>query len=197
MEHSGEEKIKGQEDLYRLRHSLAHVLAQAMMDFRPGTKLGFGPPISDGFYYDFILSDPISEEDFPQIEKRMKAIIAQNQKFEFEDLPIEQALAKIDEMGEPYKREYAQDLAEKRGLKELRFYNNGKFTDMCEGPHVEHTGKIPKGVFKLRSIAGAYWRGNSDNNMMTRIYAWAFETREELRPIKKHWREIIKNWEKN
>jgi threonyl-tRNA synthetase len=173
--------------LYKIRHSLAHVLAQAVQQFRPGTKLGFGPPIEDGFYYDFILPEPINEEDFPAIEKIMKHIIAQNQKFEFKDLPAQEAFSQIDKMGEPYKREYAQDLVNKHGLKELRFYSNGQFIDMCEGPHVDNTNKLPKGAFKIKSVAGAYWRGNSDNQMMTRLYVWAFETKEELdEVIKSH-----------
>jgi threonyl-tRNA synthetase len=167
-------------ELYKIRHSLAHVLAQAVQQYRPGTKLGFGPPIEDGFYYDFILPEPINEEDFPKIEKLMKKIIGQNQKFEFEDLPIEDAYSKIEGMGEPYKKEYCQDLVEKNGLKEIRFYTNGPFLDMCEGPHVDNTNKLPKGAFKIKSVAGAYWRANSDNEMMTRIYVWAYETKDDL-----------------
>lgn len=174
--------------LFRIRHSLAHVLAQAVLELRPGTTLGFGPPIEDGFYYDFIFSEPISEDDFPQIEKKMKHIIKQRQAFECEELSAEDALARIDEMGEPYKKEYARELIESRGLQSLTFYRNGPFLDMCEGPHVEHTAELPKGAFKLRSIAGAYWRGDSRNVQMTRIYAWAFETREELDAHLKAWR---------
>ena len=166
--------------LYKLRHSLAHILAQAVMEIRPGTKLGFGPPIDDGFYYDFILSEPISSEDFKEIEKKMKHIIKQGQAFEKEELNLDEAFSQIDNMGEPYKKEYAQELASKHGLKSLTFYKNGPFLDMCEGPHVETTKEIPQNCFKLKSVAGAYWRGDSKNTMMTRIYAWAFETKEEL-----------------
>lgn len=174
------EMVDRSDALYKIRHSLAHILAQAVMELRPGSKLGFGPPIDDGFYYDFILSAPISEADFPEIEKKMKHLIKQNQKFSSEDLPLEAAFEKIEGMGEPYKAEYARELASKHGLKSLSFYSNGKFVDMCEGPHVENTNKIPTDAFKLRSVAGAYWRGNSDNAMMTRIYAWAFTTKAEL-----------------
>ena len=174
--------------LNRIRHSLAHVLAQAVLEVRPGSTLGFGPPIEDGFYYDFILSEPIREEDFGAIEKKMKHIIKQRQAFSHEDLPVADALAKIDAMNEPYKREYAQTLIEEQGLDSLRFYTNGSFVDMCEGPHVEHTGELPKGAFKLRSVAGAYWRGDSDNVMMTRIYAWAFESKEALEAHVKAWK---------
>lgn len=167
-------------NLYKIRHSLAHIMAQAVLQIRPGSKLGFGPAISDGFYYDFILSEPITDQDFKEIEKRMKKIIGQNQKFEFEDLPFDKAMAKLEEMGEPYKKEYAKELFEKHNLTSLRFYTNGSFLDMCEGPHIESTKEVPKGVFKIRSVAGAYWRGDSNNTMMTRIYAYAFETKDEL-----------------
>jgi threonyl-tRNA synthetase len=168
------------DQLYRIRHSLSHVLAQAVLKLRPGSTLGFGPPISDGFYYDFILSSPLTDEDLPELEKTMKFILKQNQKFEREELSREDAMARLDAMGEPYKREYAEELFDKKGIKALSFYKNGPFVDMCEGPHVESTREIPAGAFKLRSLAGAYWRGNSDNVQMTRIYAWAFETREAL-----------------
>ena len=177
------------DQLYRIRHSLAHVLAQAVLELRPGSTLGFGPPIEDGFYYDFILSEPITEDDFKAIEKKMKFIIKQRQKFESEELSASSALARIDEMGEPYKREYAEDLIEKQGLDSLTFYQNGPFLDMCEGPHVEHTGQLPAGGFKIRSVAGAYWRGDSDNVMMTRLYAWAFESKEELEAHAKAYKE--------
>lgn len=169
-----------QDHLYRLRHSLAHVLAQAVLEYRPGSTLGFGPPIADGFYYDFILSEPITEADFPELERRMKRILKGRQNFYCEELIKEEALARLDEMKEPHKREYAQELIEKQGLDSLTFYRNGSFVDMCEGPHVENTREIPRDSFKLRSLAGAYWRGDSDRVMMTRIYAWAFEDKAQL-----------------
>lgn len=179
FEHSGDAAIEDDE-LHRIRHSLAHVLAQAVLDLRPGSTLGFGPPIRDGFYYDFILSAPITEEDFPELERRMRKIIKKDQRFYREDLGAEEALARIEEMEEPYKREYAEELLSKHGLDGLSFYRNGPFLDMCEGPHVESTKQIPRDAFKLRSVAGAYWRGDSDNVMMTRIYAWAFRSKDEL-----------------
>ncbi len=174
--------------LYRIRHSLAHVLAQAVLELRPGTTLGFGPAIDDGFYYDFILPEPFTEDDFKSIEKKMKFIIKKRQLFEREELPVADAFARIDEMGEPYKREYAQELVETQGLESLTFYRNGPFLDMCEGPHVEHTKELPLGGFKLRAIAGAYWRGDSRNVQMTRLYAWAFATREDLEAHAKAWK---------
>ena len=117
------------EQLYRIRHSLAHVLAQAVLDMRPGSTLGFGPPIKDGFYYDFILSAPITDEDFPDLERRMKKIIKKGQKFYREELSADEALARIDEMDEPYKREYAAELLTKNQLDGLSFYRNGPFLD--------------------------------------------------------------------
>ncbi len=187
MEHFDLESDK--DELYRIRHSLAHVLAQAVLELRPGATLGFGPPIADGFYYDFILPEPLSEEDFPELEKKMKQIIKKGQAFEREELPRAEAFARLEEMGEPYKAEYAEELFDKHDLDVLTFYRNGPFLDMCEGPHVENTRKLPKGAFKLRSLAGAYWRGSSDNVMMTRIYAWAFATKEELEAHVKAYRE--------
>ncbi|MBH81551.1 MAG: threonine--tRNA ligase [Gammaproteobacteria bacterium] len=178
FEHSGEDL--DHDELYKIRHSLAHVLAQAVLELRPGSTLGFGPPIDDGFYYDFILTEPLTEEDFPELTRRMKKIIKKGQRFYREDLPADEALARIDEMSEPYKREYGEELIDKHGLNGLSFYRNGPFLDMCEGPHVDTTKEIPRDAFKLRSVAGAYWRGNSDNVMMTRIYAWAFLDQENL-----------------
>ena len=186
FEHSGDEQRD--DELYRVRHSLAHVLAQAVLGMRPGSTLGFGPPIKDGFYYDFILSEPLTEADFPEIERRMRKILKKGQRFYREDLPAAAALQRIDEMGEPYKREYGAELVEKHGLQELSFYRNGPFLDMCEGPHVDTTKDIPRDAFKLRSVAGAYWRGDSRNRMMTRIYAWAFADKETLEGHVERWR---------
>jgi threonyl-tRNA synthetase len=178
FEHEGEDV--DHDELYTIRHSLAHVMAQAVLEMRPGSTLGFGPPIRDGFYYDFILSEPLTEEDFPDLTRRMKKILKKGQRFDREELNAEDALARIAQMGETYKQEYGSELIEKHGLKGLTFYRNGPFLDMCEGPHVHTTKDIPRDAFKIRSVAGAYWRGNSDNVMMTRIYAWAFLDKETL-----------------
>ena len=166
--------------LYRIRHSLAHVMAQAVLEMRPGATLGFGPPVDDGFYYDFILTEPLAEADFPDLERRMKRILKKGQRFYREELPVAEAYARLAEMQEPYKREYAAELVAENGLESLSFYRNGPFLDMCEGPHVDTTRDIARDAFKLRSIAGAYWRGDSQNVMMTRIYAWAFENKADL-----------------
>ena len=182
LEHQGEPTEVDEMDdaLYRIRHSLAHVLAQAVLEIRPGSTLGFGPPIQDGFYYDFILSEPITDEDFPKLEQAMRRIIKKGQRFYREELSRDDALNQLSEMNEPYKREYALELLDRNDVSELLFYRNGPFLDMCEGPHVDTTRDIPRDGFKLRSVAGAYWRGDSDNVMMTRIYAWAFSDKANL-----------------
>ncbi|HMJ10672.1 MAG TPA: threonine--tRNA ligase [Polyangiaceae bacterium] len=174
-------KIAGSDErLSRIRHSLAHVLAQAVQEIRPGARLGFGPPIEDGFYFDFVLPAPITLDDFPELESRMRCILATGQAFEREALPGEDALARLAAASEPYKSEYASELLSRRGLQTLSFYRSGAFVDLCEGPHVASTLEIPADGFKLLRVAGAYWRGDARNVMMTRIYAWAFLTAEEL-----------------
>ncbi len=174
------EPFPAAEKLARVRHSLAHIMAQAVLELRPGAKLGFGPPIEDGFYYDFLLPQPLTELDFEAIEQRMRRIIAGAQRFEHEELEREPALARLGQMGEPYKREYAEELFAKKQLRTLSFYRSGPFLDMCDGPHVRDTSEIPADAFKLRALSGAYWRGNEQNVMMTRLYAWAFADRAAL-----------------
>jgi threonyl-tRNA synthetase len=175
-----EAKIRD-EKLHRIRHSFAHVMAQAVQTLFPGTKLGFGPPIDDGFYYDFLFPRPVSDADLPAIEEKMREIIAAKQGFAHEDLPVKDALSVIhDKMGEPFKAEYVEELIKKKSLSVVSFYKNGGFLDMCEGPHVENTSELPGDAFKLHSLAGAYWRGDEKNQMMTRIYAYAFNTKKEL-----------------
>ena len=169
--------------LYRMRHSLSHVLAQAVQKLYPGTLLGFGPPIDDGFYYDFIFPDGITlgDKDLPAVEEAMREIIKEHQAFASEDLSADAALERIREMGEPHKLEYARELIETRGRENLSFYTNGPFVDMCEGPHVDNTRELPLRGFQLRGVAGAYWRGDERNVMMSRVYAYAYPTRKELR----------------
>ena len=161
--------------LYRMRHSLAHILAQAVMEYRPGTQLGFGPPTENGFYYDFLLPEPITLEDLPAIEKLMRKIIGQNQPFELSARQPEDAYGFLEGLGQSLKREYAEDLITAQGEAQVTFYSNGTFVDMCEGPHVEATGKIPAKAFKLDAVSGAYWRADDTRPQMTRIYGLAFE----------------------
>src|SRR5688572_11467427 len=120
-------KQDAEDKLHRMRHSLAHVLAQAMQRYRPGATLGFGPPVDDGFYYDFILPEPISDEDLPKLEELMREIVKSGQTFSREDLPADQALQRLHSMKEPHKVEYAQELIQKKGLPSLSFYTSGPF----------------------------------------------------------------------
>jgi threonyl-tRNA synthetase len=167
--------------LYTLRHSLAHVLAQAVQKRFANVKLGFGPPTDTGFYYDFDFADtPVTEKDLKDLEKAMKKIIGQRQEFTRSEFDAHGAIAKLKATGdEKYKIENIELLAS-RGEQVFSFYDNGSFTDLCEGPHVQHTGELPTNAFKLDRIAGAYWLGDEKNKMLTRIYALAYETREEL-----------------
>jgi threonyl-tRNA synthetase len=166
--------------LYQMRHSLAHVMAQAVLHFYPGTKLGFGPPIENGFYYDFDLPDAISAEDLPKIEKKMRQILGEHQTFTREEMSTDEAVSKVRSLDQPYKEEQVRALKE-RGVDRISFYSNGPFVDMCEGPHVAETGEIPGDGFRLDSIAGAYWKGSEKNKMLTRIYGLAFPSRQELK----------------
>jgi threonyl-tRNA synthetase len=169
--------------LYKIRHSLAHVLAQAVQKKFPGVKLGFGPPVDHGFFYDFDFGGtPLTVDSFKDLEKEMRKIINEKQVFEFaETNGAEDALAFTGKMmpGQQFKDENVRNLSS-RGESRFTFYTNGPFTDLCEGPHVEHTGELPLDAFKLDSIAGAYWLGSEKNPMLTRIYALAFETKKEL-----------------
>lgn len=168
-----------QDPLYKLRHSLAHVLAQAVLQIRPDASLAFGPPIDTGCYYDFEFKEPISDELFPDIEKRMRKIIAERQEFNGTMRSAADAVAHLEAQHQGYKVEYCRELLE-RGEKEIGFYKNGPFEDMCAGPHVKHTGEIPPDCFKLDSIAGAYWRGSEKNPQLTRIYCLAFQNKQAL-----------------
>ncbi len=166
-------------NLYKIRHSLAHVLAQAVLEIRPDAKLGFGPPIDSGFYYDFDLAEPLSPEDLPKLEKRMRHIIKTGQFFEREELEHPQMVQRLSKDNQSYKIEQAEDLSANNET--LSLYRNGPFWDLCEGPHVESTRDIPKNCFTLDTLAGAYWKGSEKNNMMQRVYGLAFETGDELK----------------
>lgn len=161
-------------DLETLRHSTAHVMAQAVIELFPGVKLGIGPAIENGFYYDFEMPEQITPEDLPKIEKKMKHIIRQNHKFERSEVPKDEAIKLMEEKGEKYKVELLHEIEDKK----VTLYKNGDFVDLCRGPHVESTGKIK--AFKLLSIAGAYWHGIEGNPMMQRIYGAAFNSQIEL-----------------
>ncbi len=170
-------------DPEEMRHSLSHIMAQAVLDIYPKAKLAIGPAISDGFYYDLDLDEPIKPEDLKKIEKKMQHIIKQDQIFEKHDEDIDEAIKRLKKEKAVYKLEMAKEKKEE-GAKKLRFYRNYDrqgnlvFEDMCMGPHVESTGKV--GAFKLDRLAGAYWRGNEKNKMLQRIYGLAFWTKKEL-----------------
>ena len=166
-------------NLYKIRHSLAHILAQAVLEIRPNAKLGFGPPIDSGFYYDFDLDEPLSAEDLPKLEKRMRHIIKTGQVFEREELDHTEIIKRLSKDNQSYKIEQVEDLS--LNNEALSLYHNGPFWDLCEGPHVKKTSDIPKNCFTLETLAGAYWKGSEKNNMMQRVYGLAFETVDELK----------------
>ena len=166
-------------NLYKIRHSLAHILAQAVLEIRPNAKLGFGPPIDSGFYYDFDLDEPLSAEDLPKLEKRMRHIIKTGQVFEREELDQTEIIKRLSKDNQSYKIEQVEDLS--LNNEPLSLYHNGPFWDLCEGPHVKKTSDIPKNCFTLETLAGAYWKGSEKNNMMQRVYGLAFETVDELK----------------
>ncbi len=171
------EKINFEDEQIRtaFRHTASHIMAQAVKKLWPDAKLAIGPAIENGFYYDFDLEHKFTEEDFPKIQKEMKKIVQANYKLERFELSRKEAVALMEEKGEPYKVELIGDLAEDAVIS---FYQQGDFVDLCAGPHMESTGQIK--AFKVMSVAGAYWRGNSDNKMLQRLYATAFPTQEEL-----------------
>lgn len=169
------------ENIEKIRHSLAHILAQAVLEFWPKTKLGMGPAIENGFYYDFKLPKALSEEDLQKIEKRMREIILEKQKFEKQK--ISKSKAKKLFAVQPYKLEIIKDLPGQ----DVSIYQNlpsskkgPVFVDLCKGPHVKNTKGIDPNAFKLTKTAGAYWKGNEKNKMLTRIYGLAFQTEKEL-----------------
>ncbi len=197
-----------EEQLYAMRHSLAHITAQAVQHLWPQAKFGVGPVVENGFYYDIDLGDEqISESDFKKIEKEMRSIINKDYPFEYSEKPIDEALEWAKGAGQPYKVELLNDLkregttlaseldATMMGMElpagisgsvhqsvqsviDVSFYTDGDFTDLCRGPHAASTGKV--GAFKLMRVAGAYWRGNEKNPQMQRLYGVAFATKEEL-----------------
>jgi len=176
-------KTSAAPDVEKMRHSVSHVLAQAVLEMFPEAKLGVGPAIENGFYYDFDLPRTLIPEDLPLLEKKMQHIVKQNMVFKLSEQPVDDAIKILKDGNQKYKVEMAMDL-KKDGIETITFYENidqngkRKFIDMCEGPHVEKTGKI--GAFKLTHIAGAYWRGDEKNPMLQRIYGVCFEKREEL-----------------
>ncbi len=188
-----------EEQLYAMRHSLAHITAQAVQHLWPEAKFGVGPVVENGFYYDIDLGDTkISEADFKRIEKEMRGIINRDFPFERSEKVVDEAITWAQDAKQPYKEELLNDLRRAgttvakdldsaelglaaegdAAIENVSFYTDGDFTDLCRGPHAESTGKV--GAFKLMRVAGAYWRGNEKNPQMQRLYGVAFATQEEL-----------------
>jgi len=161
--------------LYRVRHSAAHVLATAMLDLFPDAQMGIGPPTDDGFYYDFELPRALTPDDLKALQKLMLKHKKANYPFEYSEHDREAALAYFEETNQPFKVELINDLPDDETIS---YYTSGPFVDLCRGPHVDSTGEI--GVFKLLSIAGAYWRGDENRAQLQRVYGTAFETKAEL-----------------
>ena len=182
-------------DLYRIRHSAAHVMAEAVLELYPEAKLAIGPPIDDGFYYDFDLGKdedgkPItfSPEDLEEIEKRMKALLKKNAPFQQSSMPVEEALQFFSD--QPYKLELVRDLAAGKvddmgrpiaePVQEVGIYRHRDFVDLCRGPHVQYTSQVRHNAVKLLRTSGAYWRGDENRPQLQRIYGTAWHTKEEL-----------------
>ena len=167
---------KDEKGLSALRHTTSHVMAQAVKRLYPNTKLAIGPSIADGFYHDMEFETPLTSDDFEKIEAEMKKIVKEDLKIERFTLPREKAIEFMKEKEEPYKVELIEDLPEGE---EISFYQQGEFVDLCAGPHLMSTKEVGK-AFKIMSLAGAYWRGDEHNQMLTRLYATAFAKKDEL-----------------
>ncbi|MFC1774407.1 threonine--tRNA ligase [Pseudomonadota bacterium] len=161
-----------------IRHDAAHVMAQAVQELYPGTQVTIGPAIENGFYYDFARAEPFTPDDLKKIEKRMTEIIKRNLPIEREVWTREQAIKTFGDLGESYKVEIIEDIIPEG--EELSIYRQGEWFDVCRGPHLPSTSKLPK-AFKLMSVAGAYWRGDSNNPMLQRIYGTAWRNKDELK----------------
>jgi len=187
----------GDEKLYALRHSTAHVMAGAVLDLFPDAKFGFGPPVQDGFYYDFDLPRPLTPDDLGKIEAKMREVIQKDAPFEHRDMAVPEALRLFGERNQEYKIDQIKKLAEKGADEDsddevedgkVSVYQHNGFVDLCKGPHVERTGMI--GPFKLLSIAGAYWRGNERNPQLQRVYGTVWPDQKQLDDYLKRLQEI-------
>ncbi len=186
----------GEFPLETMRHSCSHVMAAAILQIYPEARFGVGPAIDNGFYYDILTDEPVREEDLARIESAMRKLRKGKKRFSRQDIAMDEAISQMHEMGQNFKVELMQLLKERgstavaketgdaaiadddSGLDEVSFYKTGDFIDLCKGPHVDHSGQI--GVFKLTTIAGAYWRGDENNQQLQRIYGLCFNTQEEL-----------------
>lgn len=194
--------MHNQEQLHNIRHSLAHILASAVLEMFPKAQLGVGPVIENGFYYDFLLPRPLTPQDLAKLEKRMRELVRQKLDFKREDMQFSAAKKYFEEKNQPFKVELIGDI-EKHGTtvfkditggnenaneksgnsanpETVSIYHTGKFSDLCRGGHVQNTSEISPDSFKLDRVSGAYWRGNQENAQMQRIYGLAFGSKEEL-----------------
>lgn len=165
-----------EDKIFKIRHSLAHLLGAAVLKLYPDVKIATGPAIENGFYYDFDFTSPITEKDLGKIEQKMREIFKKWQNFEKKIISYEEAKKLFE--GNPYKLELIEEY--NKDGKELNIYTSGDFTDLCAGPHIDDIKDIKTDAFKLERIAGAYWKGDEKNKMLTRIYGLAFSTKEEL-----------------
>src|SRR4030042_3800348 len=176
------------------RHSLAHLMAAAILELFPKASFGVGPTIQNGFYYDFILPEKITDADLPKIEKKIRELISKNLAFERKEIGLDEAKKIFGELNQQFKIELINDLekygtteedkikeaVKKEKVEKATIYQTGKFVDLCRGPHIASTKEINPDSFKLEKIAGAYWRGDEKNPMLTRIYGLAFNNKKEL-----------------
>lgn len=169
---------ENQDQLFAMRHTLAHIAMQAIRRLWPDATPGVGPAIDNGFYHDFVSSHTVNPDDLKTIEKEMKKIIKEKLPIERIEMAIDEGIAKLKELGYKHTQELAEEL-KAEGETSISFYQQGEFINMCKGPHVENTKDV--GAFKLEKIAGAYWRGDEKNEMMQRIYGFAFPSKEELK----------------
>ncbi|RPI88407.1 MAG: threonine--tRNA ligase, partial [Chloroflexi bacterium] len=187
MSQQAQEKYE-ESQLYKIRHSAAHIMAQAVVEMFPEAKYTIGPPVENGFYYDFDLPRNLTPEDLQQIEKRMRQIVQGKHEFTKKVISAEEAREVFKD--QPYKIELIEGL-EKGGLDEygnplkekpeISIYQHDSFVDLCRGPHVQNTKEVKQDAFKLTSIAGAYWRGDENNKMLQRIYGTAWENAQQLK----------------
>ena len=167
---------KDKDGLHILRHSCSHVMAEAVQELWPDTQVTIGPAIENGFYYDFARKEPFTTEDFVKIEAKMHEIIKRDEKIERIVMPRNEAIKFFKDKGEHYKVEIIEDLPEDETI---TLYRQGNYTDLCRGPHVPSTAKIGD-AFKITKVAGAYWRGDSNNEMLQRLYATAWANKKDL-----------------
>ena len=172
------EAKSGPVSLHALRHSVSHLMADAVVRLFPEAKVAIGPPIDHGFYYDFDLPRPLTDEDLPLIEEKMREILGEAGEFVRSTCSREEAAERLKEAGQEYKLQLLDDIPEDE---EISFYDHGTWSDLCEGPHVESAQQIPRDAFRLTHVAGAYWRGDSNQAMLQRIYGTAWWHKKDLK----------------